>query len=170
MGATTHAYIIAARITQGHEQWETSTPAERQSIIDNYMKIKDDPLMQKHANHSTADLMKHMHHHNDSESSIDSKVIIPKHDEHKEHHSHAHSLRQHFSHHSHSTSDLAETGVGGGLEHKHSLRSHLPHIHKHDSENGLRDQISHSTPELLEAHKGIPMVHEAEVRQVTTIN
>jgi hypothetical protein len=114
--------------------------------------------------------MKHVHHHNDSESSIDSKVSIPKRDEQKEHHSHAHFLTQHLSHHSHSTSDLAETRSEGGLEHKHSLQSHLPHIHKHDSKNGLKDQMSHSTPELLEDHKGIPIVHEAEVRQVITIN
>ncbi|OBT99139.1 hypothetical protein VE01_02267 [Pseudogymnoascus verrucosus] len=47
MGEQMHRYAVAARITQGHEDWETSTPEERRHIIDNYNMIKNDPLLKK---------------------------------------------------------------------------------------------------------------------------
>lgn len=47
MGETTHSYIIAARITEGHNDWETSTPEERNQLIKNYLLIKDDPMFKR---------------------------------------------------------------------------------------------------------------------------
>jgi hypothetical protein len=46
-GVTTYSYVIAARITQGHQEWETSTPEERVKIIENYRAIKDHPKLKR---------------------------------------------------------------------------------------------------------------------------
>jgi len=158
MGATTHSYIIAARITQGHEEWETSTLVERQAIIANYLKIKDDPRMMKYQNsHSHLDLLNH--HNNDSEASLASvQKEESKTHEHKEHRHH--SLRKHFSHHSHGESGTDTDTDAQVKEHRH----HFPHLHKREA------LVSHSTPDLVGAGKGIPIVHEAEVRQVMTVD
>jgi hypothetical protein len=114
MGATTHSYIIASRIAQGHEDWESTTLEERQSIIANYLKIKDKPAMQKYGNgHSHIDLL----HHNDSEASLQSSMPH----EHKHH-----SFRKHFSHLDNSTSEGNEDTESEGQDvHKHSIRRHI---------------------------------------------
>jgi hypothetical protein len=46
-GITTYSYVIAARITQGHQEWETSTPEERLKIIENYRAVKDHPKLKR---------------------------------------------------------------------------------------------------------------------------
>ena len=148
MGATTHSFIIASRITQGHEDWETSTAEERQSIISNYLKIKDDPKMQKYREgHSHVDLL----HHNDSEVSAASSQK-------------SHESNHHLIHHNQSESELLPSKTGS----KHSIR--MPHRHRHGGKEEAKELVSHSATELPDDHKGIPMVHEAEIRQVMTID
>jgi len=160
MGATTHSFIIASRITQGHDDYAASTSAERQSIIANYLRIKDDPKMQNTGSH--IDLL----HHNDSDISLQSQKS-PEH----AHIHHTHSLRKHFSHHSHDAKDeinsegeKTEVKEKEKLSHHNSIRAHFTH-HKEDS----KAQISHSTTELVDGHEGIPEVHEAEIRKVMTV-
>lgn len=46
-GVTTYSYVIAARITQGHQEWEASTLEERLKIIENYRAIKDHPKLKR---------------------------------------------------------------------------------------------------------------------------
>ena len=171
LGATTHSYIIASRLTQGHQDWDKSSLSERQSIIDNYLKIKDDPAMKRTPNCPVEGIKHGFTHHNDSSSSsLESKASSPK-SEHK-HHEHAHSIRKHFSHHSdHSATDLvSDKPAADGepkLGHTHSIRAHF---HKHDSKVSLKEQSSHSTTELHNDEDGILTVHEGEVRKTMTID
>ena len=46
-GITAYRYVIAARITQGHQEWETSTPEERVKIVDTYRAVKDHPMLKR---------------------------------------------------------------------------------------------------------------------------
>jgi hypothetical protein len=175
MGSTTQSYIIAARITQGHLDWDDSTPEERQMIIDNYNKIKDSPEMYKtpsDLHQSTSDLVHKLHSHH-SETDLANK------DTSESHHSH-HSVRKalHLDHkHNHSSPELdrelttgSESSTLNGEEHvkhKHSLREHhFPHLHKHGGDN-----LSHtmSEVELPSEHAEIPMAKEAEIRQVISM-
>jgi hypothetical protein len=171
MGATTQAYIIAARITQGHEAWEASTATERQSIIENYLKIKDDPSLKKRHGHGHGHTeLNHVHRHNASQSSIESQATIPA-IEHK-HHGHAHSIRNHFSHHKDSGNESGadtDNSSPDAEKHKHhSHKIHLPHFHKHDSKSEL--ELSHSATVVPILNKETQMVHESDVRKVITID
>lgn len=47
MGEKTHRYAIAGRITEGHQDWESSTLEERRQIIDRYNMVKDNPFFKK---------------------------------------------------------------------------------------------------------------------------
>jgi len=175
MGSTTQSYIIAARITQGHLDWDESTPEERQMIIDNYHKIKDDPEMYKmpsHLHQSTSDLVHKIHSHH-SETDLAKTVTS------ESHHSH-HSVRKalHLDHKSnHSSSELDRTLSAGSesstlngdehVKHKHSLHGHhFPHLHKHGE-----DKLSHtmSEVELPSEHAEIPIAKETEMRQVISM-
>ena len=51
-------------------------------------------------------------------------------------------------------------------KHKHSLKGHFHHLHKHGE-----DKLSHtmSEVELPNEHQEIPMVKEAEIRHVMSI-
>lgn len=172
MGSTTQSYIIAARITQGHLDWDESTPEERQMIIDNYIKIKDDPEMYKipsSLHQSTSDLLHKMHSHH-------SETDLAETESHHSHHSVHKALHLHHKNH-HSSPELDKELTAGSesstlngeehVKHKHSLRGHhFPHLHTHEE-----DKLSHtmSEVELPNEHSKIPMVKEAEIRQVMSI-
>ena len=157
-------------------------------IIDNYRKIKDDPQLYKtpsHLHQSTSDLLHKMHsHHSETElgktESHHSETELGKTESHHStfsHHSH-HSVRKalHLDHKSnHSSSELDTELIAGGesssldgeghVKHKHSLRGHFHHLHKHE------DKLTHtmSEVELPDEHTEIPMAKEAEIRQVMSI-
>ena len=173
MGATTQSYIIASRITQGHQDWDKSTPEERQMIIDNYMRIKDDPQFYKipsSVHQSTSSLVQKMHsRHSETDVSIAESQ-----------HSH-HSLKDHLHLHHHKSNhsspeldrDVAAESETSTLDeeehakHKLSLKGHhFPHLHKHREET-----LGHSMSEveLPKEHKEMPMVQEAEIRQVLSM-
>lgn len=143
MGATTHAYIIASRITQGHEDWEASTPVERASIVEAYMRIRDDPAMQKH---SDIDLL--VQHES---------FIHSKHEPGRRHHRH-HSLKELFEHRSRSAPDLLRGVRGEAWEGGHGFRAHPKDLYKHE---GVPEQALSPG-----SRDGVPVVHSAAVRQV----
>jgi hypothetical protein len=177
MGSTTQSYIIASRITQGHIDWDESTPEERQMIIDNYRKIKDDPQMYKipsHLHQGSSNLMHKIHSHH-SETELSKTETSESHHSTHSHHNIKHAL--HLDHkHNHSSPELdrevtagSETGSLNGeghVKHKHSLREHFHHLHKHGDE-----KLTHtmSEMELPNQHAEIPMAKEAEIRHVMSI-
>jgi hypothetical protein len=44
---TTNRYIVASRISQGHEGWAASTSEERRQMVEHYRKMKDNFLLGK---------------------------------------------------------------------------------------------------------------------------
>ena len=176
MGSSTQSYIIASRITQGHLDWDESTPEERQMIIDNYRKIKDDPQLYKlpsHLHASSTSLLNKIHsHHSESESDI------AKTEASESHHSIRHALHlDHKTNHSSpeldSNQEVTDSEPGGlngeaQVKHKHSLKAHFHHHHLHKHAD---DKLTHtmSEVELPSEHAEIPMVKEAEIRHVMSI-
>ena len=177
MGHSEQSYIIASRITQGHADWDASTPAERLEIVEKYRKVKEEhekAALEMHRSHSHVDLLHNLHkdlssislHHSASSQSLEKSDTG--------HHKH-HSLKHHMSHLHHSTSNLgdekSDTESGEHLEHKHSLKHHLPHLHmhgKHDT-GTFEGLASESTDSLSGGLDKIPMVHEAEIRREMSI-
>jgi hypothetical protein len=169
MGATTHSYIIAARITQGHADWEITTAEERAQIIADYLKLKEDPKMQRNGGHyGHMDLLKTLQNH-PSDSSLEQQGDrrTPHRYREDKYHEPTHSLKSHFAiPRNHSSPDLA-SGEMERLGHKDSLRRHLPHLHKRGKESMDDSDLSRSTTESdLE---GIPMAKPAAVRHVLSL-
>ena len=173
MGSTTQSYIIAARITQGHLDWDESTPEERQMIIDNYNAIKDDPEMYKlpsHLHQSTSSLMHKMHTHH-------SETDLPRKETPESHHSH-HSVREamHLGHkQNHSSPALdRDASLTTGSESStlnEELHENHKHHHFHLHHKHAADKAAHtmSEVELPNEHAEIPIVKEAEIRQVMSM-
>jgi hypothetical protein len=149
MGATTHSYIIAARITQGHADWE-------------------DPKMQRNGGHyGHMDLLKTLQNHPSDSSLEQGDRKTPHRYREDKYHEPTHSLKSHFAiPRNHSSPDLA-SGEMERLVHRNSLRRHLPHLHKRGKESVDDSDLSRSTTESdLE---GIPMAKPAAVRHVLSL-
>ena len=169
MGSTTQSYIIAARITQGHLDWDESTPEERQMIIDNYNKIKDDPKMYKvpsHLQQSTSDLMHSMHTHHSESGLVKTETS-------ESHHSVLKALRLDHKHNRSSAeldrelTALTESSDLNGDEHTNHHHPHFPHLHHKHEEEKLGHTMSEV--ELPSEHSQIPMAKEAEIRHVISM-
>jgi hypothetical protein len=139
MASSAQSYIIAARITQGHLDYDDSTPEERQSIIENYKTIKDDPKLYRHPsqlNQSSNSLKQKFHSHHSDTDLGQTETNGSTHSQ----HSSTHALHLDGKHNaSESNLKKSETGESQKSTHSHHSIRHALHLdHKHN----------YSSPEL----------------------